>query len=184
MHQLHTQATADLFNKDLLLEIPLGETNESQRLYRYFNYAIAPLISLDVNVVVAASKVLGRIVEMGGNSFGEPFVDLRVESQIQTMTRNERGRYGAVLLLKELARHLANWFSPHIALVFEKLPLGFRDTRVCAHFHLFSGFQFNLFAIGQCSRSHRRTAFCMSRDSSFQGSGTRTRHRFKADLSP
>jgi serine/threonine-protein kinase mTOR len=117
---------------DLLLEIPLGETNDSQRLYRYFNYATAPLASTDINVTVAASKVLGRIAEIGGSSFGEPFVDSRVENQIQVMTRGERGRYGAVLLLKELARHLPTWFAPHIALVFERLPLGFRDPRVRA----------------------------------------------------
>jgi FKBP12-rapamycin complex-associated protein len=120
----------------LLLEIPLGEANDSQRLYRYFNYATAPLASSDVNVVVAASKVLGRIAEIEGASFGEPFVDSRVEAQIQVMTtQTDRGRYGAVLLLKELARHLPAWFAPHIALVFEKLPLGFRDARVSELLH-------------------------------------------------
>lgn len=135
LHELvHTKVPEDesggLTAIGFLLEAPLGETNELKRLYRYFNYASVPLASSDINVTLAASKVLGRILKIGGISFGETFVDSQTGSQLNAIVYEEKRRFGAVLLLKELARHLPAWFAPHIALVLERLSIGFRDTRV------------------------------------------------------
>jgi FKBP12-rapamycin complex-associated protein len=127
--QFVTASKSDSTSSDAFLDSSPGDTNDS-RLFRYFNYAKAPLPSAETNDVLAASAVLGKIAKRGGAFFGDAFVETQVRDAIQALQRSEQGRYGAILLLKELARNLPTYFGVHIGLIFDKLLIGFRDAHV------------------------------------------------------
>ena len=82
--------------------------------------------------MLAASKTLGKIAEIGGAAFGEHFMDYEVPAAIQMLQsgKQEPGGYAGVLILKELARHSANYFHSHVGLVFDKILIPLRDPRV------------------------------------------------------
>ena len=82
--------------------------------------------------MLAASKTLGRIAEIGGAAFGEHFMDYEVPAAIHLLQsgKQEPGGYAGVLILKELARHSANYFHSHVGLVFDKILVPLRDPRV------------------------------------------------------
>lgn len=82
--------------------------------------------------MLAASKTLGQIAESGGAAFGERFMDFEVPAAIDLLQgdKQESSRYAGVLILKELARNSPTYFYSHITLVFEKILLPLRDTRV------------------------------------------------------
>jgi FKBP12-rapamycin complex-associated protein len=105
-------------------------------LFRLYNYCKDLLSNADNNLVIAAAKVMGRIAAEGGTLFTEAFVDAEVTDAVGRIQRNEQGRYGFVLILKELARQLPHLFLMHIVLIFEKLLIPLRDTRV--RFSVFS----------------------------------------------
>ena len=81
--------------------------------------------------MLAASKTLGTIADIGGAAFGEHFIDFEVPSAIALLhaDKQEPGRYAGVLILKELARHSATYFHSHIGLVFDKILIPLRDAR-------------------------------------------------------
>lgn len=82
--------------------------------------------------MVAASKTLGKIAEIGGAAFGERFMDKEVPAAIELMQpdKQESPRYAGVLILKELARNSPTYFHSHIAVVFDNILVPLRDPRV------------------------------------------------------
>lgn len=80
--------------------------------------------------MLAASKTLGQIAAIGGADFGEGFMDLEVPAAVDLLQGAEPPRYAGVLILKELARNSANYFHSHISLVFDKILIPLRDSRV------------------------------------------------------
>jgi hypothetical protein len=122
---------------DRLLEIEGDETIEAKHtLFRLFNYVKSLLPSPDVNVMIAASKTLGRIAEMGGTAFADQ-IDVEVPRALEALQSDKpaEGRHAAVLVLRELARHSAAHFHPHVGLVLERIWLPLRDSRVSAPSH-------------------------------------------------
>lgn len=82
--------------------------------------------------MLAASKTLGRIAEIGGSAFGERFMDYEVPAAINLRQpdRQETYRYAGVLILKELAKNSPSYFHSHIPFVFENILVSLRDQRV------------------------------------------------------
>lgn len=82
--------------------------------------------------MLAASKTLGRIAEIGGSAFGERFMDFEVPTAVEQMQpdKPEAPRYAGVLILKELARNSPVYFHSHIGLVFDNILVPLRDQRV------------------------------------------------------
>jgi serine/threonine-protein kinase mTOR len=122
---------------DQLLSVEGDETIESKRnLFRFYNYARSLVPDPDLNIMLAASKTLGRIAQLGGAAFGDRFMDFEVQSAIGLLSAErqtdklETNRYAGVLILKELAKHSPTYFHPHIGLVFEKILIALRDSRV------------------------------------------------------
>ncbi|KAI0046207.1 atypical/PIKK/FRAP protein kinase [Auriscalpium vulgare] len=118
---------------DHLLDVDGEETVESKHnLFRFYNYVKALLPNGDINVMLAASKTLGQIAEIGGPAFGDRFMDFEVPAAIGLLQgdKQEPGRYAGVLILKELARNSATYFYPHIDLVFDKILVPLRDARL------------------------------------------------------
>ena len=115
-----------------LLNVEQEETIESKRnLFRFYNYVKHLLPNHDVNLMMAASKTLGRIAEIGGTAFGERFMDFEVPAAIELMQpdKQEAPRYAGVLILKELARNSPNYFHSHIDIVFDNILTPLRDPR-------------------------------------------------------
>jgi serine/threonine-protein kinase mTOR len=119
---------------DKLLEVDGEETIESKRnLFRFYNYVKHLLPNPDVSLMLAASKTLGHIAEIGGSAFGEGFMEKEVPAAIELMhqsDKQESPRYAGVLILKELARNSPTHFHSHISIVFENILVPLRDTRV------------------------------------------------------
>src|ERR1700722_10247245 len=118
---------------DHLLDIGGEETIESKRnLFRFYNYVKSLLPRHDVNVMLAASKTLGKIAQIGGTAFGDGFMDKEVPSAIDMLQgdKQESSRYASVLILKELAKNSPTYFHSHISLVFEKILVPLRDSRL------------------------------------------------------
>ena len=116
-----------------LLEIDQEETIESKRnLFRFYNYVKHLLPNHDVNLMLAASKILGEIARIGGAAFGERFMDFEVPAAIELMQpdKQESPRYAGVLILKELARNSQTYFHSHIGIVFDNILVPLRDQRV------------------------------------------------------
>lgn len=117
---------------DLLLNAEGGRITDSRIHYRCYNYVKALLPNPDVNVMLAASKTLGRIAEKNSAQFGEGFMEIEVQEAISLLQadKQEPGRYAGVLILKELARNSQKYFHSHIGLVFDKILVPLRDTRI------------------------------------------------------
>jgi serine/threonine-protein kinase mTOR len=119
---------------DHLLDVDGEETIEfKHNLFRFYNYVKSLLPNSDLNVMLAASKTLGQIAEIGGGAaFGEHFMDYEVSAAIGLLQgdKQEPGRYAGVLILKELARNSPGYFHSHIDLVFDKILMPIRDPRV------------------------------------------------------
>jgi serine/threonine-protein kinase mTOR len=117
---------------DHLLDIGGEETMESKRnLFRFYNYVKSLLPHHDVNVMLAASKTLGKIAQIGGTAFGDGFMDKEVPAAIEMLQgdKQESPRHAGVLILKELAKNSQTYFHSHISLVFEKILVPLRDSR-------------------------------------------------------
>jgi hypothetical protein len=82
--------------------------------------------------MLAASKTLGQIAEIGGAAFGERFMDKEVPAAIELMQpdKQESPRYAGVLILKELARNSPTYFHSHIAVVLDNILVPLRDQRL------------------------------------------------------
>src|SRR5262245_42363428 len=73
-------------------------------LFRFYNYVKHVLPNNDIGIMLAASKTLGQIAEIGGVNFGDRFMDYEVGAAIALLQgdRQETPRYAGVLILKEL----------------------------------------------------------------------------------
>lgn len=115
------------------MDIDSEETIESKRnLFRFYNYVKHLLPNHDMNLMLEASKTLGRIAEIGGSAFGERFMDKEVPAAVELMQpdKQEAPRYAGVLILKELARNSPSYFHAHIGIVFDNILVPLRDQRV------------------------------------------------------
>ncbi|KAJ3547494.1 hypothetical protein NM688_g5399 [Phlebia brevispora] len=131
--QTNVEKLGGILAIDHLLNADGEGTIESKRnLFRFYNYVKSLLPNPDINVMLAASKTLGQIAEIGGAAFGEHFMDYEVQSAIELLQadKQEPGRYAGVLILKELARNSPTYFHSHIGLVFDKILVPLRDTRI------------------------------------------------------
>ncbi len=133
MYLTYNETTCTHIASDYLLNAEGEGTIESKRnLFRFYNYVKSLLPNPDINVMLAASKTLGSIAEIGGAAFGEHFMDYEVQTAIELLQadKQEPGRYAGVLILKELARNSPTYFHSHIGLVFDKILVPLRDARV------------------------------------------------------
>ncbi|RDB15759.1 Serine/threonine-protein kinase tor2, partial [Hypsizygus marmoreus] len=135
----HSQNNAEAFGGLVaigageLLQVEGEENIDSKRnLFRFWNYVKHLLPNHDVNLMLAASKTLGQIAEIGGAAFGERFMDKEVPAAIEMMQpdKPESPRYAGVLILKELARNSPTYFHSHIAVVFDNILVPLRDQRL------------------------------------------------------
>ncbi|KXN92422.1 Phosphatidylinositol 3-kinase tor2 [Leucoagaricus sp. SymC.cos] len=133
----HSQNTAEAFGGliaiDYLLGLESDETIEAKRnLFRFYNYVKHLLPNHEVGLMLAASKTLGQIAEIGGAAFGERFMDYEVQGSIDLIQpdKHESPRHAGVLILKELARNSPTYFHPHISVVFDNILIPLRDPRV------------------------------------------------------
>ncbi|KIM44660.1 hypothetical protein M413DRAFT_25110 [Hebeloma cylindrosporum] len=133
----HSQNVVEAFGGLLaiekLIDIDQEETIESKRnLFRFYNYVKHLLPNHDMNLMLAASKTLGQIAEIGGSAFGERFMDFEVPAAVELMQpeKPESPRYAGVLILKELARNSPTYFHSHIGIVFDNILVPLRDQRV------------------------------------------------------
>ena len=112
--------------------IGLDSEDNSARLYRFYQYVKPNLPCADAQVMITASRVLGRIAKHGGNSLGEQFIEYEVLRVLDFLQgeRNENGRYAAVLVIKELARNVPYLFHAHVARVIDYIWFALRDSRV------------------------------------------------------
>ena len=81
--------------------------------------------------MLAASKTLVNIAEIGGAAFGEHFMDFEVQSAIEMLQADklqESSRCAGVLILKELARNSPSYFHSHVGLVFERILVPLRGS--------------------------------------------------------
>ncbi|KAG6827657.1 hypothetical protein H0H92_010880 [Tricholoma furcatifolium] len=133
-HSQHThEAFGGLMAIGQLLDVSPEENIDPKRnLFRFWNYVKHLLPNHDVNLMLAASKTLGQIAEIGGAAFGERFMDKEVPAAIEMMQpeKQESPRYAGVLILKELARHSPTYFHSHIAVVFDNILVPLRDQRL------------------------------------------------------
>ena len=125
---------------DHLMDVDQEETIENRRnLFRFYNYLTTLLPNPDTNVMVAASKSLGKIAKIGDQVLGERFIEHEVPDSIELLSptdKTEQSRYAGVLVLKELARNSPMYFIQHITLIFDKILLPLRDPRVCIIMHM------------------------------------------------
>lgn len=122
-----------VFLLDYLLGLESDETIEAKRnLFRFYNYVKHLLPNHEVGLMLAASKTLGQIAEIGGAAFGERFMDYEVQAAIDLIQpdKHESPRHAGVLILKELARSSPTYFHPHISVVFDNILIPLRDPRV------------------------------------------------------
>lgn len=90
--------------------------------------------------MIAASRTVGKVVKSGGSSFGESFFDKEVPRAVELLAATEKdpGRYGGVLLLRELARTCPTHVYKHVPDILAKLYPSFKDSRVSANFLVIS----------------------------------------------
>ncbi|KAG6841465.1 hypothetical protein C0991_010890 [Blastosporella zonata] len=133
-HSQHShEAFGGLMAISQLLDVNPEENIDSKRnLFRFWNYVKHLLPNHDVNLMLAASKTLGQIAEIGGAAFGERFMDKEVPAAIEMMQpdKQESPRYAGVLILKELARNSPTYFHSHIGVVFDNILVPLRDQRL------------------------------------------------------
>ncbi|KAG6845015.1 hypothetical protein H0H87_001536 [Tephrocybe sp. NHM501043] len=133
-HSQHShEAFGGLMAIGQLLDVDPEENIDSKRnLFRFWNYVKHLLPNHDVNLMLAASKTLGQIAEIGGAAFGERFMDKEVPAAIEMMQpdKPEPPRYAGVLILKELARNSPTYFHSHIGVVFDNILVPLRDQRL------------------------------------------------------
>lgn len=112
--------------------IGLESEDDSARLYRFYQYLKPNLPCGDVQVMVAASRVLGRISKHGGYSLGDQFIEFEVLRALDLLQgeRNENGRYAAVLIIKEIARNVPYLFHAYVGRVIDHIWVALRDPKV------------------------------------------------------
>ncbi|PCH36202.1 atypical/PIKK/FRAP protein kinase [Wolfiporia cocos MD-104 SS10] len=136
---VHSQSNVEKLGGILAIDYLLSAEGEGsieirRNLFRISNYVKTLLPNPDINVMLAASKTLGQIAAIGGSQsqLGENWMHFEVSNAITLLQpdKQESGRYAGVLILKELARNSPTLFHSHIGLVFDKILVPLRDTRL------------------------------------------------------
>lgn len=113
------------------MEIFQEQTIEDRRnLFRFYHYLSPLLPNPDSDVMIAASKSLGKIAKIGGKM---DFVDQNIPNAIELLSstdKTEQHRYAGVLILKELGHNNPMYLKQHIKLIFDKILIPLRDSRV------------------------------------------------------
>ena len=121
---------------DVLSEYLEGEefVELGRILFRFWNYLLLLFPNVDQTLMIAASRTAGKVVKSGGSSFGESFIDKELPRALDMLASSEKdmGRYGGVLLLRELGRTCPSHVYKHVPDVLAKLFPSFRDSRVRA----------------------------------------------------
>ena len=121
---------------DVLSEYLEGEdiVELGRILFRFWNYLLLLFPNTDNSLMIAASRTAGKVVKSGGSAFGDSFVDMELPRALEFLSAPEKdpGRYGGVLLLRELARTCPAPVYKHIPDVLGRLYPCFRDVRVSA----------------------------------------------------
>ncbi|PWN43039.1 putative TOR1-1-phosphatidylinositol 3-kinase [Ceraceosorus guamensis] len=111
----------------------LESEDNSARLYRFYQYLKPNLPCNDTQVMVAASKALGRVSKYGGHSLGDQFIEfevMRALDFLQAGDRSESGRYAAVLIIREMAINVPLLFLAYVPRVLERIWVALRDAKV------------------------------------------------------
>ncbi|EIW52012.1 atypical/PIKK/FRAP protein kinase [Trametes versicolor FP-101664 SS1] len=129
--QTATEKLGGVLAIDHLLRVE-GEIDSKSNLFRLYNYVKTLLPDPDIDVMLAASKTLGQVSEIGGTIFGDYFMDTEVQAAVELLQadKQEHGRYAGVLILKELARNCPAYFHAHVGLVLKRILVPLRDSRV------------------------------------------------------
>lgn len=91
--------------------------------------------------MVAASKTLGRLAEFGGTAFADHVVELEVPRALGLLQNDkDMGRYAAVLIMRELAKHSPGYFHTYVGRALEKIWIPIRDSRVRFTVHFLVGY--------------------------------------------
>lgn len=124
--------------------------NLTQRLYRFYHYLKPVLPCSDPEVMVAASKVFGRIAKIGGVALGERFFEYEVNNALELMRgdRQEIGRYASVLILYQLATNAPSLFMGYVTSVLDQIWIPLKDHRVSLRSSCVT--QMTIFSSGTC----------------------------------
>ncbi|GHJ88255.1 hypothetical protein NliqN6_4657 [Naganishia liquefaciens] len=102
-----------------------------QKMYRFYHYLKPVLPCADAEVMVQASKVVGRIAKIGGVTLGERFFEFEVMNALELMKgdRQEIGRYASVLILYQLSANAPILFMSYVVNVLDMIWTPLRDHR-------------------------------------------------------
>jgi serine/threonine-protein kinase mTOR len=97
---------------------------------RFQQYIQTVLRGKDINSMQPAAMVLGKLCKPGGSLISE-LVDAEVQTALEWLQsdRVEERRYGAVLVLRELARNAPTLMYSYVGFVFDQIWIGLRDSR-------------------------------------------------------
>lgn len=84
----------------------------------------------DTSILTDAARSLGRLTRISGTAFGEHFVEEEVPNFLEMGSSDTESPLGAVLALKELARHNPTSFFPHLSASFLCIFGLLRNTQV------------------------------------------------------
>ncbi|KAG6843936.1 hypothetical protein H0H87_011584 [Tephrocybe sp. NHM501043] len=118
------QAITQLLDSELAAKI-----DTTRNLFRFWNYIKYLLPKHDVDIMLLASQALGQIAKIGGDAFGESFVDKEVPAALE-MILHEHTRHAGLLIIKELALNSLTFFYTHLDGVFKGIILPLRDSRL------------------------------------------------------
>ncbi|WFD05627.1 non-specific serine/threonine protein kinase [Malassezia vespertilionis] len=130
----HSVHTASKLGGITAIENFIGQESDdnSARMYRFYQYLKPNLPCSDPPVMIAASKVLGRIAKYGGHALGDQFIEFEVLRALDLLQGeyNENGRYAAVLIVKEIARNVPYLFHVYVMRVIDNIWVALRDPKV------------------------------------------------------
>jgi FKBP12-rapamycin complex-associated protein len=116
--------------------VDIESEDMKRNLFRFYNYVRLLLPNSETGLMVAASKTIGIIADVGSTvseaGLGESFLDFEVPAAIDLMQadRQEWSRYAGVLILKELAKNSPTYFHSHVGIVFDKIGIPLKDKRL------------------------------------------------------
>ncbi|KIJ23123.1 hypothetical protein M422DRAFT_56957 [Sphaerobolus stellatus SS14] len=104
---------------EIFKEDPLENT---RNLFRFYNHLTSVLRDArDHGLILSASQLVGRLTEISANSLGDRFVEEQIPNFIEMSSSDGAPALGAVLVLKEFARHSPSSFSPHLSPTFRSV---------------------------------------------------------------
>ncbi|KAF8573454.1 atypical PIKK FRAP protein kinase [Ramaria rubella] len=117
---------------DVILDIIKEDPQDnSQTFFRFYNNLVTLLHDTrETSLVIAASQSIGRLAQFSGTALGDHFIEELIPNFLEMAFSDANSLYGAVLVLKEFARHSALSFSHHIFDTFRCASGLLRNTEV------------------------------------------------------